>query len=317
MEGSGEKAMEQKIKVSIMMLAYNHESYIRQALDSVVRQRTDFRFEAIVGEDCSTDGTREIVREYARKYPDIVKPLFRKKNLGASRNVVSTLRRCKGEYVAFLECDDYWTDMDKLQKQADYLDAHPECAGVMTKVVVIDRYGREMVTGPKLLDHALETPLDFARTMYPYNQFKFIGCFMARNYFKDGQYDRYLSQTEMVEDIILEAIAVSKGRIVMLDEVMAAYRWVPSNGGNFSAMKKEVLCRDKIKSIRVMAHLFPSGTYPWVYMRICRDYWQLLHKAAYDGAYGQWMKIVFREMNCVERMFYIVYYTRRKLTEVF
>ncbi|MCI9486857.1 MAG: glycosyltransferase [Lachnospiraceae bacterium] len=309
--------MEREVKVSVMILAYNHENYIRQALESVVGQRTNFRFEAVVGEDCSTDGTREIVREYARKYPDVVKPLFRKKNLGACRNVVSTLRRCRGEYVAFLECDDYWTDMEKLQKQADYLDAHPECAGVMTRVAVVDRYGREMVTGPKLLDHALETPRDFAKTMYPYNQFKFVGCFMARNYYGGGAYDPYLLQTEMVDDFIVEAIAVSKGKIAMLDEIMAAYRWVPAHGGNFSAMKPEFLCRDRIKSLKTVIQLFPVGAYPRIYMRICRDYWQLLHKTTDDGAYGKWLKIICREMNCVERAFYLAYYVRRKLTGVF
>lgn len=309
--------MEQEVKVSVLMLAYNHENYIRQALDSVVGQRTDFRFEVMVGEDCSTDATRRIIREYAQKYPDLVKPLFRKKNLGASRNLVSTLRRCTGEYIAFLEGDDHWIDMDKLQKQADYLDIHPECAGVMTKVAVIDRYGKEMVTGPKLLDHALETPLDFAKTMYPYNQFKFIGCFMTRNYYLNRKNDRYLLQTKMVEDIIIEAIAVSNGKIAMLDEVTAAYRWVPSHGSNFSAMEKEVLCRDKIKSIKILAHIFPAVTYPWIYMRISRDYWQLLHKASFDREYGQWLQILFGEMNSVERFFYMIYFSIRYLTGVY
>ena len=81
---------DEKVIVSIMILAYNHEPYIRKALDSIVMQQTDFKFEAIVGEDMSTDGTRTIIKEYAQKYPDIIKPIFRKKNLGASRNVVST-----------------------------------------------------------------------------------------------------------------------------------------------------------------------------------------------------------------------------------
>lgn len=308
---------EQKIKVSIMMLAYNHEKYIRQALDSVVHQRTNFCFEAMIGEDCSTDRTREIIREYKKEYPDIIKPLFRKSNLGASKNVVSTLRRCNGEYVAFLECDDYWTDMDKLQKQADYLDTHPECSGVMTKAVVVDRYGREMVTGPKVLDHALETPLDFVKTMYPYNQFKFVGCFMARNYYKNREYDKYLLQTLLVDDFIVEAIAVRKGKIGMMDEIMASYRWVPSHGGNFSAMKIGILCRDRIKSLKVVMQLLPVYTHRWIYMRICRDYWQLLHKAAYDNQYDEWLKIFFGEMDGMERLFYIVYAIRRRVTEVY
>lgn len=309
--------MEQEVKVSVLMLAYNHENYIRQALDSVVSQRTDFRFEVVIGEDCSTDATRQIIREYAERYPDLVKPLFRKKNLGASKNLVSTLRRCGGEYIAFLEGDDCWVDRDKLRKQADYLDAHSECAGVMTKVAVIDRYGKEMVTGPKLLDHALETPKDFARTMYPYNQFKSIGCFMARNYYKDKSYEPYLLQTEIVDDFILETIAVCKGKIAMLEEVTAAYRWIPSHGGNFSSMKAEWLCRDRIKSLRTVIQLLPASSRPWVYMRISRDYWQLLHKATLDGEYGQWLKILFREMNCVERFFYMIYFMIRYFTEVF
>lgn len=308
---------EQRIKVSIMVLAYNHEKYIRQALDSIVCQRTDFRFEAVVGEDCSADRTREIIREYQRQYPDIIKPLFRRHNLGASKNVVSTLRRCGGEYVAFLECDDYWTDPCKLQKQVDYLEAHPECAGVMTGVTVVDRYSREMVTGPKLLDHALETPLDFAKTMYPYNQFKFMGCFMARNYYKDRACDRYLLQTVFVDDFIVEALALRQGKIAMLDETTAAYRWVPSHGGNFSAMKTEVLCRDRIKSLKVVMQLFPTKTYPWIRMRICRDYWQLLHKAALEGHYGQWLNIYFKEMSIIEKLFYTVYAVRRIVTGVF
>ena len=309
--------MEQNIKVSILMLAYNHEKYIRQALDSVVGQRTNFPFEAVIGEDCSTDETRSIIREYTKKYPDIIKPLFRKKNLGASKNVVSTLRHCRGEYVAFLECDDYWTDMEKLQKQADYLDAHSDCAGVMTKVAVIDRYGMEMATGPKLLDHPLEKPVDFAKTMYPYNQFKFLGCFMARNYYQDKQYEPYLLQTRFVDDFILETIAVCKGKIALLDESMAAYRWVPSHGNNFSAMKTELLCRDRIKSLQGTIQLLPVSAHRWVYMRISRDYWLLLHKATYDGDFREWMKIVFREMNCVERFFYLIYFVRRNMTGVF
>lgn len=309
--------MEQEIKVSVLMQVYNHEKYIRQALDSVVGQRTSFRFEVLVGEDCSTDATRSIIREYAEKYPDLVIPLFRTKNLGATKNLVSTLRHCKGEYIAFLEGDDYWNDTGKLQKQADYLDAHPECSGVMTKAIVVDRYGRETVAGPKILDHDLETPRDFAKTMYPYNQFKFIGCFMTRNYYKESEYDIWLLQTDIVDDFILEAIAINQGKIAVLNEVMAVYRWVPSHGGNFSSMKTEWLCRDRIKSLRITIQLLAAPARPWVYMRICRDYWLLFHKAILRGEYGQCLKLLFKEMNCVERFFYMVYSVKRHLTGVY
>lgn len=305
------------VKVSIMILAYNHEKYIREALDSVVMQQTNFKFEAIIGEDKSTDKTREIIREYQERYPDIIKPIFRKKNLGASKNVVSTLKQCTGEYVAFLECDDYWIDPLKLQKQVDYLESRPEYAGVMSQVRVVNRYSQAMVTGPKVLDHALETPIDYAKTMYPYNQFKFIGCFMAKNYYLDNKFDKYLLQTEYVTDFIIEAIALRHGKIGFLNECMAAYRWVPSHGNNFSALKTDVLCRDRIKSLQVVIMLFPTRAHKWIYMRICRDHWQLIHWFIYGEKYGDLLHYILREMSLWEKVFYIMYHIRRKLTGVY
>lgn len=305
------------VTVSIMMLAYNHEKYIREALDSVVMQQTNFKFEAIIGEDKSTDNTRAIIREYQQKYPDIIKPIFRKNNLGASKNVVSTLKRCTGKYVAFLECDDYWIDPLKLQKQVDYLEEHTECAGVMSNVRVVNRYSTSMVTGPKVLDHALENSMDYVKTMYPYNQFKFIGCFMSRNYYLDGKYDKYLLKTVYVTDFIIEAIAINNGKIGFIKEYMAAYRWVPSHGNNFSALKADILCCDRIKSLKTVIMLLPKETHKWVYMRICRDHWQLIHWYINNKRWRDMGNYILKEMSLVEKFFYIIYYTRRKRTGVF
>ena len=308
---------ENDIKVSIMVLAYNHEKYIRKALESMVTQKTDFKFEIVIGEDYSTDNTREIIREYHRKYPDIIKPLFRKKNLGPCRNLVSTMRRCTGEYVAFMECDDFWTDPLKLQKQADYLDSHPDYAGVMCNTMVVNRYDKPMVTGPKVLDHELETPLDYVKSFYPCHQFKFGGALMARNYYKDRKYDKYLLQTEFVDDIILQAIVMRHGKMGYVDEIMTAYRWVPSHGNNFSSQKRELLCRDKIKASRIMMSLFTSETYSRIYMRICREHWTLLHAILADKDYAGLVKYVLNEMTIYEKLFYIPYWIRRKATGVF
>lgn len=108
------------------MITYNQERYIAQALESVLMQRTRFQFELVIGEDCSTDGTAAIVREYHKRYPDIVRPLLAERNLGMLSNAARTLMACRGEYVATIEGDDYWTCPDKLQTQADLLDAHPD-----------------------------------------------------------------------------------------------------------------------------------------------------------------------------------------------
>lgn len=116
-------------KVSICMVTYNHEKYIAQAIESVLMQQTDFQYELVIGEDCSTDGTREIVRRYAEQNPDRIRAFLRPHNLGAlgrGNNGVTTLKECKGQYVALLEGDDYWTDPLKLQKQVGFLDGYDD-----------------------------------------------------------------------------------------------------------------------------------------------------------------------------------------------
>jgi len=116
-------------KVSVALITYNHERFIAQAIDSVLMQDTAFDFELVIGEDCSTDRTREIVLSYQRKHPGIVRPLLPEKNLGMNRNFVQTMRACRGTYIALLDGDDYWTSATKLQQQVDFLDHHP---GFMT-----------------------------------------------------------------------------------------------------------------------------------------------------------------------------------------
>lgn len=118
-----------EVMVSIHCITYNHENYIRDALEGFVKQQTNFRFEAIVHDDCSTDGTAAIIREYAERYPSIIKPIFEEENLyskkdGSLSRVMNT--HIRGKYVAYCEGDDYWTDPRKLQKQVDFLSTHPD-----------------------------------------------------------------------------------------------------------------------------------------------------------------------------------------------
>ena len=113
-------------KVSVFMITYNHEKYIAEALDSILMQKTDFDFDIVIGEDCSTDATRRIVLEYSRKYPDKIKLLLHNVNVGFISNMMYVLEACTGKYVAMCEGDDYWTDPFKLQKQVDFLEANKE-----------------------------------------------------------------------------------------------------------------------------------------------------------------------------------------------
>lgn len=116
------------MKLSVVMITYNHERFIAEALQSILSQRTNFDFEIVVGEDCSTDGTRDILLDFHRRFPGRIIPLLRDRNLGVMRNLQETLVACRGKYLAFLEGDDYWSRDDKLQRQTDFLDSHPDCA---------------------------------------------------------------------------------------------------------------------------------------------------------------------------------------------
>lgn len=129
------------IRVSIAMITYNHERFIEKALDSVIMQKTNFAYQVVIGEDCSTDKTRKIVLDYQKRYPDKILVLLNERNLGMHKNSTRVLKACKGRYVAYLEGDDYWASPDKLQKQVDYMDSHPECSMSFHDVSVVYDYG--------------------------------------------------------------------------------------------------------------------------------------------------------------------------------
>ena len=123
-----DKSSQNAITVSVCMITYNHEAYIAQAIEGVLMQQTDFPVELIIGEDCSTDHTREIVQTYATRYPGRIRALLNDHNLGPQYNFVATLKECRGKYVALCEGDDFWTDPHKLQKQVDFMETHPDYA---------------------------------------------------------------------------------------------------------------------------------------------------------------------------------------------
>lgn len=150
------------LMVTIRCLTYNHEPYIRQCLEGFIMQKTNFRFEAIVHDDASTDGTAAIIREYAVKYPDIIKPIFETENQYSKHD--GTIRRIldehtHGKYVALCEGDDYWIDPYKLQKQVDFLESHLECGMCYMRIRKYyqknnrfgDIWGGESTTFDKLL----------------------------------------------------------------------------------------------------------------------------------------------------------------------
>ena len=127
--------------VSVCCITYNHEKYINEAIDSFLMQETDFPFEIVIGEDCSTDNTRKIVEKYKEMYPNIIKLIVSENNVGAQANFQRTNEACIGEYMALCEGDDYWTDKNKLQIQKDFLESNPEYIICYTDVEAFNENG--------------------------------------------------------------------------------------------------------------------------------------------------------------------------------
>lgn len=130
---------EYKYKVSVYVPCYNQKDFIRRNLDSILSQKVNFKYEIIVRDDCSTDGTKEIILEYANKHPDIIKSYIEDENQFQKHNFMPVMHKifslCKGEYYAPLEGDDYWADKNKLQTQVDFLDNNPDFSGCFTKTL--------------------------------------------------------------------------------------------------------------------------------------------------------------------------------------
>ncbi|WBL23190.1 glycosyltransferase [Zunongwangia sp. HRR-M8] len=125
--------MKSKIIVSVFMLTYNQENMIAQAIEGVLCQKTNFRFQLIIGEDGSTDDTLNICKNYQRKFGDVIKLISRDKNIGLIKNFIETAKHLTGKYVAICDGDDYWTDDYKLQKQVDLLENHDDYSIVFGK----------------------------------------------------------------------------------------------------------------------------------------------------------------------------------------
>ena len=131
-----------EIMVSVIIITYNQEQYIRQCLDSVFAQKTNFKFEVIVAEDASPDNTRAILLEYKEKYGDQLVLVLHDENVGPSKNSRSAREVVQGKYVTGLEGDDYWTDEYKLQKQFDILENHPQYSAVCCDYAIVSADGK-------------------------------------------------------------------------------------------------------------------------------------------------------------------------------
>lgn len=211
------------MKVSIVIPTFNHEKYIAEALNSILMQRVNFDYEVIVGEDCSTDGTRNIVLSYCDKFPSIIKPVLHQQNVGGPKNTLTCLEKCRGEYLIILEGDDYWTNEHKLQMQADYLDVNQDCSYCFHNALI------------KYEDNEQSDKLFLSKTISNsfHNKKLGIHILLNRNYVPAAarMYRRQILMNLppiideiMTADWLINILALKMGYAGYIDEVMSVYR---------------------------------------------------------------------------------------------
>jgi glycosyltransferase involved in cell wall biosynthesis len=219
------------MKASVMLITYNHEKYIAQAIEGALMQKTDFPYEVVVGEDCSTDGTREIVIDYQHKYPDQVRLLPSERNLGGRENAKRTRQACQGQYVAILDGDDYWTDPHKLQKQVDFLDENPGFALCFHNVAVVDENSKPL---PRLYCPASQKTISTLEDLL-YANFIPTCATLFRGRLAGNEPDWFW--TMPMGDWPFLILLAQHGQIGYLNEVMGVYR--RHGGGVFTSRSND------------------------------------------------------------------------------
>ena len=205
--------------VSVCTVTYNHEKYIAQAIEGVLMQKGNFKVEMIIGEDCSKDSTREIVKDYQRRYPDIIKPILYEKNVGPSQNSINCLNACKGKYIAALEGDDYWTDPLKLQKQVEFLENNPQYAICAHNALVVEEstgnsqlftdFKADTIEGIYLLNNRI---LPTASVVFRNREFNFPAWFYS---------------TPFGDTCLFLMVTAYGGLVKFLNQTMSVYRKHP------------------------------------------------------------------------------------------
>jgi glycosyltransferase involved in cell wall biosynthesis len=278
--------------VSVVLITYNHEPYIAQCLDGLLMQQTAFPVEILIGEDCSTDRTREICAAYAQAHPEKVRLVISEENIGGGRNFLRALGAAVGTYVAYCDGDDYWSDPAKLQKQVDYLEANPECAICFHAVEIID------ADDPANRQICRPFPEDRVLTLAELLLGNFIvncSTMFRRALFPEFP-DWYLTLPQ--GDWSLGILNAQYGDIGYLDQVMAVYR--QHRGGRWSGLTAVRQCEVALASYDAFAGFLDDRYQADIKAGMAYCYWRQL---AVYGELGDMAKLkaVLRKASFILR----------------
>lgn len=238
------------IMVSVVCTAYNHEKYIRDALEGFVRQKTDFPFEVLINDDASTDGTADIIKEYEKKYPEIIKPVYQTENQYSKGIRITNqilIPMAKGKYIAYCEGDDYWCDENKLQMQVDYLESHPECSACVHNTYFFDV--QNMTRYVMFLERETDLSLNDCIMGWPHSYH--TSSLMTRAKLLKNLPEFVLS-VKGVGDHPLSIFLALSGNIHYCNYAMSVYRYCTESSWT---LKMRNNLQFKIKKFEDMAHM--------------------------------------------------------------
>lgn len=289
---SAEALRDAEPKVSVALITYGHEAFIAEAIDGVLMQDVDFPIELVIGEDCSPDGTREIILRYVERYPGLIRLSEYEQNIGPNANFRTNLERCRGTYVALLDGDDYWKTEDKLSRQVALMDAHPDLSLCFHSAMAVydDGSRPSKVVSPRgrrpvyrLADLCVWMGINNSTMLF-------------RRSALPGFPDWF--STISFGDWSLQVILACRGDIGYIDDVMAVYRlhggsvWIGSNPKQSEAL------RLNIEHLRIFQqHIAANQQAPFLRAQY-RRYYELVHalldegnpeaaRQAFDACYGE------------------------------
>ena len=232
--------------VSVCVISYNQERFIQQTLDSILSQKTDFRFELLISDDASKDNTQKIIKEYELQYPNIIRNISRSKNVGSQINFYSTMEEAKGKYIALCEGDDYWIDSNKLQKQVTFLEENPEYGLIYARAKLFhnakQRFYRKPIGG--LVLHFEEIFVKGNRTT------TLTTCFRKNLFKKYIQEIKPLKKNWLLGDLPLWLWFYYNSKVYFNPEIVAVYRKLESSASHSKDFEKQKLFERSCYEVR-------------------------------------------------------------------
>lgn len=252
----------QDVKLSILVPTYNHEKYIKECIQGILIQKADFPFEVLIGEDCSTDKTADVLRKLEPDLPSNFTIFYREKNMGIGDfgNLDDLIERSKGQYIAILEGDDFWCYEGKIQKQVDFLEANPDYVAVAHNCIVVDRDSVELKKKYTECKSEEYTFKHYINDVLPGQTATIIH---RREYYK--YFDEFAEKYRLYDfypgDRLKAFLLLVMGRVKCIQEPWSAYRYVATEGSSYSATVPE---DDKFKKNQLLffksLHVYAKDT---------------------------------------------------------